>query len=281
MTTSFKLLKLTATHTTSVISHHSSSSSTTSSTICNLHPNLTLTPELISLLEKGLKFIPTPQSDIPIPHFKQNLTEICRKIQWSLFYNFESGHSITPFTASTGKFPPTSRISPSILQLCNNLTSLLNDTQQQQQQHTHRPTPNLTQAEKRALKQLKSDNTMILKPSNKGGKLVLQHCDHYQLEALRQLNDKEFYKPLSAPIYLQTAALIKRTVNNMRHQGFINKRQLHFLFALDIFTPYQKYTNRPTSGPCRVLYRLADPLCQAATANPQTSNTSSIIIFNL
>ena len=97
---------------------------------------------------------------------------------------------------------------------------LLNDTQQQQQQHTHRPTPNLTQAEKRALKQLKSDNSVILKPADKGGKLVLQHRDHYQLEALRQLNDREFYKPLSAPIYLQTAALIKRTVNNMQHQGF-------------------------------------------------------------
>ena len=51
--------------------------------------------------------------------------------------------------------------------------------------------------------------------------------------------------------------------------------------ALDIFTPYQKYTNPPTSGLYRVLYHLADPLCQAATANPQTSNTSSIIIFNL
>ena len=40
--------------------------------------------------------------------------------------------------------------------------------------------------------------------------------------------------------------------------------------ALDIFTPYQKYTNRPTSGLYQVLYHLADPLCQAATANPQT-----------
>ena len=167
------------------------------------------------------------------------MTEFCRKIQWSSFYNFESGHSITPFTTSTGKFPPTSRISPSILQLCNNLTSLLNDTQQQ---HTHRPTPNLTQAEKRALKQLKSDISVILKPADKGGKLVLQHRDHYQLEALRQLNDREFYKPLSAPIYLQTAALIKRTVNSMRHQGFINKRQQHFLSPPSNPRPRHFYT---------------------------------------
>ena len=73
-------------------------------------------------------------------------------------------------------------------------------------------------------------------------KLVLQHRDNYQLEALRQLNDREFYKPLSAPIYLQTAALIKRTVNNMRHQGFINKRQQHFLSPPSNPRPRHFYT---------------------------------------
>ena len=71
---------------------------------------------------------------------------------------------------------------------------------------------------------------------------MLQHRDHYQLEALRQLNDREFYKPLSAPIYLQTAELIKRTVNNMRHQGFINKRQQHFLSPPSNPRPRHFYT---------------------------------------
>ena len=71
---------------------------------------------------------------------------------------------------------------------------------------------------------------------------MLQHRDHYQLEALRQLNDRDFYKPLSAPIYLQTAALIKRTVNNMRHQGFINKRQQHFLSPPSNPRPRHFYT---------------------------------------
>ena len=66
--------------------------------------------------------------------------------------------------------------------------------------------------------------------------------NHYQLEVLRQLNDREFYKPLSAPIYLQTAALIKRTVNNMQHQGFINKHQQHFLSPPSNPRPRHFYT---------------------------------------
>ena len=243
LASSFKLVKLTATPSTSVVSQclsSSSSFSSTSSAICNLHPNLSLTPDLISLLDKGLKFIPTPHSDIPISHFKQNLTEFCRKIQWSSFYNFESGHTITPFTTSTGKFPPASKISHSTHQLCNNLGTLLNDTHQTQ--HIHKLPSNLTQAEKRALKQLKCDNTVILKPADKGGKLVLQHRDNYKLEALRQLNDNKFYKPLSSPIYLQTATLIKRTVNNMRHQGFINKRQQQYLLPPNKPRPRHFYT---------------------------------------
>ena len=71
---------------------------------------------------------------------------------------------------------------------------------------------------------------------------MLQHRDHYQLEALRQLNDREFYKPLSAPIYLQMAALIKCIVNNMRHQGFINKCQQHFLSPPSNPRPRHFYT---------------------------------------
>ena len=95
---------------------------------------------------------------------------------------------------------------------------------------------------------------------------------------------ENFKKLLSAPIYLQTAALIKRTVNNMRHHGFINKRQQHFLSPPSNPRPRHyytlpKYTNRPTSGPYRVLYHLADPLCQAATANPQ--NVEHFIDYHL
>ena len=110
------------------------------------------------------------------------------------------------------------------------MTSLLNPTDQQQQQHTHKlKHSNLTRAETTALKQLKCNSSIILKPADKGGKIVLQHRDNYKFEALRQLNDTNFYKPLSAPIYLQTAALIKHTVKNMLYQGFISKSQHRFL----------------------------------------------------
>ena len=50
-----------------------------------------------------------------------------------------------------------------------------------------------------------------------------------QFSALKQLNDTNFYKPLSASIYLQTAALIRHTVYNMLYQGFISKSQHRFL----------------------------------------------------
>ena len=200
------------------------------SLVCNLHPSLTLTPALVSLLDKGLNFIPTPHSNPPISSFAPNIKEFIRKLQWSAFFNFQSNHQNKPFSKSLHSLPPASKIPKPILDLCSTLTSLLNPTDQQQQQYTHKlKHSNLTRAETTALKQLKSNSSIILKPADKGGKIVLQHRDNYKFEALRQLNDTNFYKPLSAPIYLQTAALIKRTVKNMLYQGFISKSQHRFL----------------------------------------------------
>ena len=70
---------------------------------------------------------------------------------------------------------------------------------------------------------------------------------NYQLEALRQSNDSKFYKPLST--------LIKRTINNMRHQGFNKKTSTTLPFATEqpscktfLHATKNKYTKRLTSG---------------------------------
>ena len=54
-------------------------------------------------------------------------------------------------------------------------------------------TPSLSPEELEALKQLRNDNTVIIKKADKGSAVVLMNRDDYIAEVKRQLNDTKFY----------------------------------------------------------------------------------------
>ena len=55
-------------------------------------------------------------------------------------------------------------------------------------------TPNLSPEEFEAIKQLRNDNTIIIKKADKGSTVVLMNRDGYIAEVERQLNDTKFYE---------------------------------------------------------------------------------------
>jgi len=55
---------------------------------------------------------------------------------------------------------------------------------------------NLTTAERRAISNLRSDPTIIICPDDKGSTTVVMNYLNYQSEALEQLSDPTFYRPL-------------------------------------------------------------------------------------
>ena len=57
-------------------------------------------------------------------------------------------------------------------------------------------TPNLSPEELEALKQLRNDNTIVIKKADKGSTVVITNRDDYITEVERQLNDKKFYEKL-------------------------------------------------------------------------------------
>ena len=64
---------------------------------------------------------------------------------------------------------------------------------------TDRPKPdNLTPGQRQALKNLKTNENIIIKPADKGGAVVVQDKDDYINEANRQLNDPAFYSTLQS-----------------------------------------------------------------------------------
>ena len=96
--------------------------------------------------------------------------------------------------------------------------------------HNHRPnTDNLSEAEKLALKELDSNPDIVIKPADKGGKIVVLDRDAYINEAIRQLSNSKFYKKLTYnPI--QTLILeISTFITYLRGQNLIDNDTFSFL----------------------------------------------------
>ncbi|CAH2293742.1 Hypothetical predicted protein, partial [Pelobates cultripes] len=56
---------------------------------------------------------------------------------------------------------------------------------------------NLTFKEKEALKDLRQDSTIVIRPADKGGAIVIQAYQQYKKEIMRQLQDVKTYKKLT------------------------------------------------------------------------------------
>ena len=94
-----------------------------------------------------------------------------------------------------------------------------------------KPKPNLETAEIEALKELQHTNSIVIKPADKGNAVVIMDREQYIWEGLRQLNNSEHYKKLETPIYPQNIQLIKEILDNLFHEGYLNKKQREYFLG--------------------------------------------------
>ena len=129
------------------------------------------------------------------------------------------------FTAPSDWEPHSSRLPLQLLQLikedCAAVASL-----------AYTPdAPNLLPEEEGALGDLISTRGIVIKPADKGSAVVIMDRADYVLEALRQLEDTEYYVPLSAPLYMETARIIREELRALLNTKAINKKQFTYLLG--------------------------------------------------
>lgn len=148
-----------------------------------------LTPAHISLLQKGLSFVPTPANTNHIHTLKDTLL-FNRRIRLSHFFQNHppySPNSVFPSDKKGWTLP--SDIDPDIDSFTNYVLAKMSQRPSKTQ---HRS--NLSDAELLALRQLQKDDTIIIKPADKGGATVIWTTTAYENEALRQLNNCNHYR---------------------------------------------------------------------------------------
>ena len=80
-------------------------------------------------------------------------------------------------------------------------------------------TPNLSPEELEALKQLRSDNTIVIKKADKGSNVVIMNRDDYIAEVERQLNDTKFYEKLDENPQEQFRKDIDEVLKTFKYQS--------------------------------------------------------------
>ena len=169
-------------------------------------------------------------------HFFHTPLELCQsqprpsgssQITWQ--YNKDEGFDNRQFH-NPSKFNPRG---PGALEafICSN------DTHNSLPTRYKRPRDNLTQSERKALKELKAlSDRVIIKPADKGSAVVLMDREDYLKEGIRQLSDLNFYRPVQQDLSAEHMLSIRDIVSNMYAHKEISKKVKDFLLDFPMRT---------------------------------------------
>ncbi|GFR69051.1 hypothetical protein ElyMa_003748400 [Elysia marginata] len=105
--------------------------------------------------------------------------------------------------------------------------------------------PNLTSDEKTALKDLKTNTNIIIKPADKGGSLVAMNTADYTTECTKQLSNTLYYKKLES----DPTATYNNTIKRVLQEGMDQQE-------LDIKTGHSLLQPHPTPGRFYILPKI-------------------------
>ena len=153
-----------------------------------------------------------------------DLQEYHRRIKLTTYFKNKKDTDPPPFTLK-------STWSPSLAQLPPEVATLI-EADLQHFDRSFKPwrmRPNLTGEEAAALKELKDNKNIVIKPADKGSSVVILDREQYLWEGHRQLRDKKYYLKLKEPIFPETRQLVKQIIDKLVEKKFINKKQRQYL----------------------------------------------------
>ena len=192
-----------------------------------LSEKVKLTSPQLSLLNKGLNFIPTRGNNKNIKsQSRLDLQNYHRRIKLWAYYNDENITTKLPFTPASSWTPPDLSLPSHVRDLIKSDLDLFEKSFK-----TLRMESNLTPEENVALKELIDNRTIIIKPADKGSMVVVMDLEQYLWEGHRQLNDKNYYIKLNKPIYMETFKQITTIFNKIYEKKLINAKQRNYLIG--------------------------------------------------
>ncbi|XP_041797348.1 uncharacterized protein LOC121609712 [Chelmon rostratus] len=89
------------------------------------------------------------------------------------------------------------------------------------------------QEQSQIIRSLQNNPHIIIKPADKGSKIVIMDKQQYALEARRQLSNMTYYKPIQSSLQHTTQTRIRTITQDLYHKKYISAKQRNFLFGPD------------------------------------------------
>ena len=205
-----------------------------------------MTETEIAALCKGLSFVPTASCNDFETHI--NLHKFFRSLRLTEFFNkpktteHDATSTATEADVSTGTtnknvnknvFRPKSKFIPykgrnaSLDTYCRLVEKDVQDVLKRK--HEYKTHNNMNITERKALKDLQNDATIVIKPADKGGAIVIQSVENYEKEIERQLQDSDFYQKLTKNPSTDFQKSIHGKLQQLLDNDDINKDEHDFM----------------------------------------------------
>lgn len=197
-------------------------------TVINLSKT-SLTPDNVSVLSKGLSFSPTYHTNVF--NTKVDLFRFYRSLHLKVWYHQYNQRN--DCTVQRSSFRPKSYFMPPVSNVT--LTAFIKkvdyDIERLFLSSNQKSRENLTKAQKSAIDHLTKNESIIIKPADKGGAVVIMDRDKYVEEALRQLNNQFYYQRLWSNPMDNIRDEVKVLLLTARDTGWISKQERDFLLC--------------------------------------------------
>lgn len=212
--------------------------------IINLSKHHILTQPEITLLNKGLTFIPTWRTNNEIKeNLRYDLQKYHRKLKLAAYFEKHNHKKKDKNTHKDGNiskkyvdclpFTPRSDWAPAAGQIPTIIETIIQKdvTDLNKKVKRDRIQSNLTKSEILSLKRLRDNKHIVIKPADKGSSVVILDRFQYLWEGNRQLADRKHYIPLKQPIYPQTIPMIVKILDQLHLKKYLNLKQKKYLIG--------------------------------------------------
>lgn len=174
------------------------------------------------VLNKGLNFIPRPKSFSHTP-ILEAASNFGRRLKINYHFRGAQFSHKTKFTAKSNWTPNDKNIHGDVLKCIEQIHNDIKKLDIPFQKN------NLSRSEMNALRNLRNNSDIVIKPADKGSATVIMDKENYIAEGHRQLNNVNHYKKLRTPLYPETAEKINDILEDLHGKNFISFKQMCYL----------------------------------------------------